>query len=46
MEIENIKKTILNKIDQYQESISEVNAEMKALEKLFKELLPSIKKLK
>ena len=46
MEIENLKQTILNKIDQYQESISEVNAEMKALEKLFKELLPSIKKLK
>lgn len=45
-EIENLKQAILNKIDQYQESISEVNAEMKALEKLFKELLPSIKKLK
>jgi len=44
-EIENLKESILNKIDTYQESISEVNAEMKALEKLFKKLLPSIRKL-
>tara|TARA_Y100000034_G_C6843945_1_gene382115 strand:+ start:456 stop:1055 length:600 start_codon:yes stop_codon:yes gene_type:complete len=44
-EIENLKDSILNKIDQYQESITEINAEMKALEKLFKQLLPSIKKI-